>query len=97
MPHCIAKVLGLLLRLLFPAPGRHRAGHPPPVADQVDPPTLLLPRGEDELVRPFMWADEERRERRKRRMQLKRRQTLRLASHGIDVGPSRIPGVEVAR
>jgi hypothetical protein len=67
------------------------------VVDHVDPPTLLLPRGEDELVRPFMWADEERRERRKRRMRLKRRRALWLASYGIDVGPSRIHGVEVAR
>ncbi|WEB46129.1 hypothetical protein MOV08_16675 [Streptomyces yunnanensis] len=45
------------------------------------------------MVRPYVLTPEERWE---RRLQRERRRTLWLAVHGIDVGPRRIHGVEVA-
>jgi hypothetical protein len=94
----IARTVVPLLRLLFPASGRHRAGRSPAALAQVDPPTLVLPRGGDELARPYMLTAEEWRERRERtRVRRERRRALWLASYGIDVGSSRIHGVEVAR
>jgi hypothetical protein len=93
---CVAWFLAPLLRWLFPALGRHRAGQTPEVVVPVDPPTLVLPRGADELARPYMLTAEEWQERRKPMVQRERRRALWLASHGIDVGPSRIHGMEVA-
>lgn len=63
-----------------------------------DTPTARLPRvpmlrGEDfRLVRPYLTAHEQRREDRQQRA---RRVALRLALHGIDVGPRIIHGVAV--
>ncbi|MGP4112525.1 hypothetical protein ACTWP5_16640 [Streptomyces sp. 4N509B] len=58
----------------------------------------MLPRGGDELVRPYMLTAEERQQRRARTtVQRGRRRALWLASHGVDVGPRKIHGVEVAR
>lgn len=57
MLHLIEKFCEPLLRLMFPPPGRHRAGGVPAVVGEVDAPTLLLPRGVDELVRPYMLAN----------------------------------------
>jgi hypothetical protein len=91
----IARTVVWLLRQLLPASGRHRAGRVPEVVAEVDPPTLVLPRGADELARPYMLSAEERRERSMVRRE--RRRALWLATYGIDVGPSRIHGVEVTR
>jgi hypothetical protein len=55
--HFIERFFEPLLRLLLPPPGRHRAGGAPAVVGEVDPPTLVLPRGVDELVRPYMLAN----------------------------------------
>ncbi|MET7604108.1 hypothetical protein ABZU45_24900 [Streptomyces avermitilis] len=97
MPHCIARIFEPLLRLLLPAPGRHRSAEGTPAAPTVDVPTALLPRvpvgGEDiGLVRPYLVAGERRQEERRQRV---RRRALVLATYGIDIGPRRIHGVEV--
>ncbi|MFD9225091.1 hypothetical protein ACFWDI_34995 [Streptomyces sp. NPDC060064] len=86
MPHCIARIFEQLLRLLFPARGRHRVARSAPLgaalavpdtAACVRVPSLL--RGEDSaLVRPYLVAHEQRRRRQCRRV-------LWLASYGIDL------------
>jgi hypothetical protein len=106
--HLIARLVEPLLRLLWPASGRHRhhrnrhraeGGARPipvpaaPVVPRRPSPHEALLRGEDSpLVRPYLLA-RERREHAKR--QRARRRTLWLAVHGIDVGPRHIPGVDV--
>ncbi len=101
MSHCIAWILMPLLRRLLPAPGRHRADPVPPEVCGEDEPTMVLPRQPgwsiDDLVRPYVLSAAERRSRRERTEQRERRRALWLASYGIDVGPSRIHGVEVAQ
>ena len=100
MPHPIARLFEWLLILMFPARGRHRpygAGAVLPVVPQqavtAAPRARTTPdvlRGEDTpLVRPYLVAHEER-------LRRQRRRALWLAVHGIDVGPRRIHGVEVA-
>ncbi|MCK7623958.1 hypothetical protein MUU72_12760 [Streptomyces sp. RS10V-4] len=106
MTQVIATLLTPLLRLLLPAPGRHRASVPPPTAARREdvppagpplrppvrtPPPLL--GAEVPLVRPYVLSEAERAELRARR---RRRRALWLAVHGIDIGPRRIHGVEVA-
>jgi hypothetical protein len=106
--HRIACLLEPLLRLLWPASGRHRhqnryraegAAQPTPVpAAPVAPgrrpsPHRALLHGEDfQLVRPCFLAHERRAQARQQRA---RRRTLWLAVHGVDVGPRRIHGVDV--
>ncbi|HET9383236.1 MAG TPA: hypothetical protein VFP69_20730 [Streptomyces sp.] len=106
--HRIALLVEPLLRLLWPASGRHRhrnrhraggASRPTPApAAPVAPgrrpsPHEALPHGEDALlVRPYLLAHEQRA---RARQQRARRRTLWLAVHGIDVGPRRIHGVDV--
>ncbi|MEU5465216.1 hypothetical protein ACH41C_13555 [Streptomyces althioticus] len=100
--HRIAYLLEPLLRLLWPASGRHRHGNrhraegaaPAPVAPGRRPsPHEDLLRGEDSrLVRPYLLAHERCAQARQQRA---RRRTLWLAVHGIDVGPRRIHGVDV--
>lgn len=102
--HHIARLVALLLRLLWPASGRHRLSvgaeelHAPVQASPAAPGRPLSPhealiRGEDSpLVRPYLLAHEQRVQARQQRA---RRRTLWLAVHGIDVGPRRIHGVEV--
>ncbi|WP_326752872.1 hypothetical protein OIE73_13925 [Streptomyces hirsutus] len=108
MLHRIARLVEPLLRLLWPAAGRHRhrnrhraggAARPTPVpAAPVAPgrrpsPHEALLQGEDSrLVRPYLLAHERRMQARQQRA---RRRTLWLAVHGIDVGPRRIHGVDV--
>lgn len=70
MRDCIARTFEWLLRLLFPAPGRHRAPHMSGAAPSQDTPTRPLPRvrrvseraplnGEDiAAVRPYVAAHE---------------------------------------
>lgn len=94
-----------LLRALLPARGRHRAAVPPqpPVQRRPLEPSSPLPTGgpldvwpfepDTSLVRPYLLTPQERHERRLRRQ---RRRALWLAVHGVDVGPRRIHGVEVA-
>lgn len=106
MPHCIARVFERLLRLLLPAPGRHRAADTRPAVSSTEKPAVPLPRapradtvpflrGEDTaLVRPYLIAHEQRQE--EARHQRRRRRALWLAVHGVDVGPRLIHGVEVA-
>lgn len=101
MPHCIARLFEQLLRLLLPAHGRHRLagaapGTPPAHCRTAPAPQLRTPRtpaplrGEDSpLVRPYLLTHEER-------LRRQRRRALWLATHGVDVGPRRIHGVEVA-
>ncbi|MFJ7100100.1 hypothetical protein [Streptomyces albogriseolus] len=105
--HRIAWLLEPLLRLLWPASGRHRhqnrhrAGGAAPAPAPAAPlapgrrpsPHEALLRGEDSrLVRPYLLAHERRAQARRQRA---RRRTLWLAVHGIDVGPRRIHGVDV--
>jgi hypothetical protein len=106
--HRIALLVEPLLRLLWPASGRHRhrnrhragggARLTPVPATPVAPgrrpsPHEALLRGEDSrLVRPYLLAHEQRVQARQQRA---RRRTLWLAVHGIDVGPRRIHGVDV--
>lgn len=98
MLNCIARIFEPLLRLLWPAPGRHRSPRAHPAAPPVGVPTALLPRvpalrGEDiGLVCPYLVAHERRQEAQRQRAQ---RRVLWLAVHGIDVGPRLIHGMEV--
>ncbi|MFS4094030.1 hypothetical protein [Streptomyces sp. AF1A] len=108
MLHRIALLVEPLLRLLWPASGRHRhrnshraggVARPTPVpAAPLQPnrrpsPHEALLQGEDSrLVRPYLLAHERRVQARQQRA---RRRTLWLAVHGIDVGPRRIHGVDV--
>lgn len=66
MPHTIRTIFEILLGLLLPAHGCHRAAGARPTA------------------------------RHERRVQRGRRRELWLAVHGVDVGPRRLHGVEVA-
>jgi hypothetical protein len=98
--HCISRIIfEPLLRLLWPAPGRHRSPEVFPAALPVDVwPAVDLPlepvlRGEDSpLVRPYLVAHEQREEARRQRA---RRRALWFAVHGVDIGPRLIHGVEV--
>lgn len=106
--HRIALLVEPLVRLLWPASGRHRhrnrhraegGARPIPVpAAPVVPsrrpsPHETLLRGEDSpLVRPYLLAHEQREHAKQQRA---RRRTLWLAVHGIDVGPRHIHGVDV--
>ncbi|MFE3851547.1 hypothetical protein ACFXPN_10420 [Streptomyces griseorubiginosus] len=101
MLHHIARLIEPLLRLLWPASGRHRhrtGGGAPlapvPAAPSRRPSPHETPlRGEDSrLVRPYLLAHEQREQARRQRA---RRRALWLAVHGVDVGPRRIHGVDV--
>ncbi|KIZ13726.1 hypothetical protein SNA_37645 [Streptomyces natalensis ATCC 27448] len=103
MTHATARFLILLLRLMFPARGRHRSSDALPAARREAAPTPVPPRvlvrqpdmlhGEDSyLIRSYVLTPEERRE---RRAQRGRRRDLWLAVHGYDTGPRWIHGVEV--
>lgn len=111
MLDCIASILESLLRLLLPAPGRHRAPTPTPAdasptmrqSHAPQAPARMLctesPEDPDPGVRPYMLTPEECRERWERaehRLQRERRRALWLASHGLDVGPRWIHGAKVA-
>jgi hypothetical protein len=100
MPHCIVRTFEPLLRLLWPASGRHRrpdhrfAGLAVGASSASPPrvPAAGVLRGEEiRRVRPYLVAHE-RREAQKRQA---RRRTLRLAVRGIDIAPRLIHGVEV--
>lgn len=94
MRDCIARTFEWLLRLLFPAPGRHRAPHADAAMPSQDTPTRSLPRGprvsvraplngEDVgLVRPYVAAHERRVELRR---QGYRRALLVCAHHDLAV------------
>ncbi|AYN41219.1 hypothetical protein D9753_22670 [Streptomyces dangxiongensis] len=106
--HRIALLVEPLLRLLWPASGRHRnrgrhrAGGgaqrtPVPAAPgapgrRPSPHEALLHGEDSRLVRPYLLAHERRTQAKQQRA---RRRTLWLAVHGIDVGPRRIHGVDV--
>ncbi|WP_406476254.1 hypothetical protein [Streptomyces sp. NBC_01615] len=106
--HCIALLLTPLLRLLLPPRGRHRAAAysiatPAPTATTAHTETRAhheaphrthLPGEDSPLVRPYVLTPDEWR--RKKRRQRHCRRALWLAVHGIDIGPRRIHGVEVA-
>lgn len=97
MRHPIARLVGLLLRLLLPPTGRRRrCADSARAVTAAAPPPRGVPalRGEDcRLVRPYLVAHEERE---RARLQRQRRRALWLAVHGVDVGPRLIHGVEVA-
>ncbi|MFI9241952.1 hypothetical protein ACIGXF_05050 [Streptomyces sp. NPDC053086] len=108
MLHRIARLVEPMLRLLWPASGRHRhrnrhraggAARPTPVPTvPVEPsrrpsPHETLLHGEDSrLVRPYLLAHERREQARRQRP---RRRALWIAVHGVDTGPRRIHGVDV--
>jgi hypothetical protein len=107
MTDFIARLFEPLLRLMWPAPGRHRSTGAPatpradvrpavvPVVRESVPPVPLL-RGEDTpLVRPYLVVHEQRQREEARRQRGGRRE-LWLAVHGIDLGPRVIHGIEVA-
>ncbi|MEU3045331.1 hypothetical protein ABZ705_02185 [Streptomyces sp. NPDC006984] len=105
MLHRIARILAPLLRLRWPPPpGRHRlprADDALPVRTLPEPRSVLCPeaylRGEGSpLVRPYLLAHERREAQAQARRQRARRRALRLAVHGIDIGPRVIHGREVA-
>jgi hypothetical protein len=100
MPHCISRFFEPLLRLLWPAPGRHRRPGSPSAGPAVEAssacptrlPAARVLRGEEVgLVRPYLVTHE----RREAQKQQARRRTLRLAVRGIDLCPRLISGVEV--
>ncbi|MET8244834.1 hypothetical protein ABZV31_10680 [Streptomyces sp. NPDC005202] len=100
MPHRIVHIFEPLLRLLWPAPGRHRRPDRRSAALGAELTTACPPRvpgaqvlrGEEiGLVRPYLVAHE----RRKAQRQQARRRSLWLAVHGIDIGQVPIPEVEV--
>lgn len=110
MTQVIALLVETLLRALLPATGRHRAVRAAgcaPVAVPVPPPGpprsvhrtppvflgMLPPRAEASRLRPYVLGEAERRQ---RALQRQRRCALWLAVHGIDAGPRRIHGVQVA-
>ncbi|MFD3558894.1 hypothetical protein ACFWVU_04385 [Streptomyces sp. NPDC058686] len=100
MPDCIARLIEPLLRLLLPSHGRHRLTptlpcHPATatrghdlrlVSGHLDHP---IPGEATHLVRPYLLTPDER-------LRRQRRRALWLATHGIDVGPRNIHGMEVA-
>ncbi|MFB7714417.1 hypothetical protein [Streptomyces sp. NPDC056105] len=98
----IARFTEALLRLVWPASGRHRqhTGAPPPSPAPAAPAAPRRPsphtaplRGEDSrLVRPYLLAHEQREQAKRQRG---RRRALWLAVHGVDIGTRRIDGVEV--
>jgi hypothetical protein len=104
--HHIVRLIEPLLRLLWPASGRHRHRHragggarltpvpATPVAPgrHPSPHEALLHGEESRLVRPYLLAHEQREQARQQRA---RRRALWLAVHGIDVGPRHIHGVYV--
>ncbi|GAA3367766.1 hypothetical protein GCM10020367_65510 [Streptomyces sannanensis] len=99
MPHCFARIFEPLLRLLRPAPGRHRrrdhqtAGFMASTVYQPRASAAPGLRGEQVgLVRPYLVAHERREAQRQRA----RRRALWLAVHGIDIGPRLLHGVEVS-
>lgn len=99
VPHRIAHIFEPLLRLLRPAPGRHRAPDSRPALLIVEAsaecpphvPAAPVLHGEDTgLVRPYLLAHEQREQRRRRTP----RRALRLAMHGVDTGPLLTRSVE---
>ncbi|MFD1661851.1 hypothetical protein ACFSL4_27595 [Streptomyces caeni] len=104
MSHRIARFFEPLLRFLLPSTGRHRLVAGPaessPAAPSTEGPAVhrhvFRPLcGEDNaLVRPYLLAHEQHREAPRRRA---RRRVLRLAVHGIDLGPGAIRNLGVAR
>lgn len=82
--HAIARLFEPLLRVSLPATGRHRPTQVPPSCGGMAPGGYL---------RPYVLTEAERAERRRQRH---RRCALSLATQGIDAGPRRIHGMEVA-
>lgn len=100
----IVRLVEPLLRLLWPASGRHRHSAGGGASRAPVPASPGVPsrgfsrhetplRGEDSpLVRPYLLTYEQREHARQQRA---RRRALWLAVHGVDVGPRLIHGVEV--
>ncbi|REK87642.1 hypothetical protein DY245_25690 [Streptomyces inhibens] len=104
MPHCIARIFEPLLRLLLPAPGRHRSeGMYPYVSMQprTDRPPVRsrlvrvqMVRGEDSvMVRPYLVAYERRQE---DRLHCACRYARRSDAQGVGLGRWSAHGAEVA-
>lgn len=104
MSKATAGFLVLLLRLLFPARGCHRHVGARCATRREDAQTLMLRqvsvgwpgllRGEDSaLIRPYVLTTEELYA---RRLHSQPGRELWLAVRGVDAGPRRIRGVEVA-
>ncbi|MGW1751896.1 hypothetical protein ACWCRD_41070 [Streptomyces sp. NPDC002092] len=101
MAHSIARLFGPLLRLLLPAPGRHRTpasrsrlAAPPPNIPTARLPRVPPLRGEDNaLVRPYVVAHE--RHRWEGQRERARRRTLVFVTHGVYTTPRRMHGAAV--
>lgn len=100
VPHRIVRIFEPLLRLLLPAPGRHRIPDQPSAGLCVEAPTACssrasaspVLRGEEiGLVRPYLVAHECREQQCRRA----RRRVVRLAAHGIDIDARLVGGVGV--
>ncbi|MGW1008076.1 hypothetical protein [Streptomyces sp. NPDC002520] len=100
MPYRTARIFEPLLRLLWPALGRHRRPGPPSVRLAVEASTACPPHvpaarvrhGEEAgLVSSYLVAHEQQ-EAQKRQA---RRRTLRLAARGIGITPRLIHEAEV--
>jgi hypothetical protein len=105
MGELVRKFCELLLRVLLPARGRHRATPTTAPPGRHKPRTPATPvrrqltlevrpfEWDTPLVRPYLLTPHEQRE---RKLQRQRRRALRPAVQGIDVGPPRIHGVDVS-
>ena len=103
--HPIRWVMDVLVRLLLPSSGRHRAGTGAACAQtdlRADVPAMRPTvravgpalRGEDiGHVRPYFVAHERKQKAQRKRA---RRRTLWLAVHGVDIGPRMMHGVRAA-
>ncbi|MEV0223390.1 hypothetical protein [Streptomyces sp. NPDC050704] len=101
----VTRFCELLLRVLLPARGRHRVTPTTAPPGRYEPGTPAAPvrrqltlevrpfEWDTPIVRPYLLTPHERHE---RKLQRQRRRALWLAMQGIDVGPRRIHGVEVA-
>ncbi|MFD1661039.1 hypothetical protein ACFSL4_23245 [Streptomyces caeni] len=99
MPHCIVRIFEPLLRLLLPAPGRHRGPGQRSAGLRVEASTAspsrsstspLLRREEIGPARPYLVAHEPLEQQRRR----PRQRVVRLAVHGIDIDARLVNGAE---
>ncbi len=104
MSNLIARICEPLLRLLWPAQGRHRSPRHLPLpssAPALTPPLVAFPSEpvpctlDTSLVRPYLLAHEAQHAREEARLRRARRRALWFAVHGVDIGPRLIHGVWV--
>ena len=97
MAHRIARILEPLLRLLLPPAGRHRPvaecfSEPQrPILRENPTPVPLTRLDQPAVMRPYQAAHELSDEARQQRA---RHRALWRAAYGVDVGPTRLHGME---